>query len=106
MDDDDFDASEGKKRGRKGMERIKRANEELMGKDLAYIGSLPKGLIVQIEDIRDECEQRYGKPTHPNFYGSLGREAIKLEILKRTGRRVRMKHVRSNGRMTDELVRP
>lgn len=43
--------------------------------------------------------------SHPNFYGSLGREAMKLELLGKTGHRVPMKRASSNARKTDELTR-
>ena len=99
-------SDEGSRRGDEGMKRVKRANAELMIKILILIREMPRGWVGQMEDIRIESERRYGKPTHPNFYGSAAREALKLEIIEYTGATVKMKRVRSHARRTLEMIRP
>ena len=101
-DSEPFDLGEGMRRGDAGMKRVKRANAELMVKILILIRELPKGWRGQTEDIRLISEKRYGSPTHSNFYGSVAKEALKLEILGNTGRMVKMKRVQSHARKTPE----
>jgi hypothetical protein len=101
-----FDLFEGMARGAEGMKRVKENNHELMVKILILIRELPTGWIGQMENIRAMSEPRYGKPTHPNFYGSVTREAVKLGILEYTGRMVKMRRVKSHARQTPELTRP
>lgn len=101
-----FDGGEGRKRRDRGVESVKRANMDLMVKGLEIIRALPPGWCGQIEDIRRMLEKLGKKPTHPNFYGALGREAIvRFELLGRTGRRVAMRRAKSHARRTDELRR-
>ena len=105
MDKDTIDLFSGKTLRDEGMKRVKRNNSDLMVKGLEIIRALPRGWRGQIENVRLELERLGKKPTHPNFYGSLGREAMKLELLGRTGHRVSMRRARSHARKTDELVR-
>lgn len=102
---DMFGGDEGKRRRDEGIKRVARHNPELMVKGLEIIRSLPPGWRGQIENVRLELERLGKKPTHPNFYGALGREAMKLELLGKTGHRVSMKRARSHARKTDELKR-
>lgn len=104
-DDGTMDLFEGESRRDKGVARVKRNNEKLMVLGLELIRALPKGWTGQIEDVRLWIEKRGHRPTHSNFYGALGREAMKSGLLGRSGRRVKMRRVKSNARKTDELVR-
>ena len=102
--DEPFDATQSRAARDAGLNLVHSNNSAWLDSIIFLIGSLPPGWCGTGEDIR-RLSHNCGKPKHHNAWGAVVAVAIKRKLLTRTGRRLKMKSVRSHARQTDEYRR-
>jgi hypothetical protein len=100
-----FDDTQSRERRDAGMAQVGSNNAIWMDSALTFIALLPLTWIGSGEDIRRIVVPKCGSPKHHNAWGALIRSAIQQRLISRTGRRVKMRAVRSHARQTDEYRR-
>jgi len=81
-----------------GLDRVTSNNATWMEEAMRKLSRLPSGRICTGEGIRITLQM--GAPKHPNAWGALIRQGVRLGYLKKTGEYRPMKTKKSHGRET------
>lgn len=89
----------------KALARIRGNNTRWLVDALKIVSNLHGSWVGTGEDIHQVVHECLGLPSHHNAWGMLIRMAIKRQLIKPTGRYLKMKTKKSHARMTPEYRR-
>ena len=103
--DEPYDPAKSQAARDAGMNLVRANNASWLESVIGLIQMLPQGWCGTGEDVRRIAVPTAGQPKHHNAWGAVINVAIRRKLLVKTGRRLKMRFVRSHARKTDEYRR-